>query len=81
VFEHRPEFGTEDEPAGLLRIVQGFLAHPVPRQEQRLTLLVPQGKGEHPVEMGDAFLPELLVGVDDDLGIRPRLEPVPLLQQ
>src|SRR4030095_10729673 len=31
--------------------------------------------------MGDAFLPELLVGVDDDLGIRACLEPMPLLLQ
>src|SRR5713101_3532691 len=71
-----PDLRPEDEHAVPLRVVEGFLAQPVARQNQPRALRVPEGEGEHPVEVGDAFLPELLPRVNDDLGVGPRREAV-----
>src|SRR5262249_14982286 len=46
----------------------------IPRQEQSLVRLVPDGKGEHAVETPHAVVAPFLVRVDDDFGIGPRME-------
>src|SRR5207249_10451165 len=52
--------------------MEGLLAHPVARQQQRTLPDVPDGEGEHAVEMVHAVFAPRLVCVHEDLGIGPR---------
>ena len=73
--------GAEDEPPVALGVVEGFLPHPIPGGKERLPPGIPEDEGEHSVEMREALLAELLVGVDDHLGVGARREPVPPLTE
>src|SRR2546430_12090330 len=52
--------------------MERLLAHPVARQQQRTLPDVPDGEGEHAVEMVHAVFAPRLVCVHEDLGIGPR---------
>jgi hypothetical protein len=55
---------------------QRLLAHPVARDEEPTAAAVPQGEGEHAVQVADAVDAVLLVEVRDDLGVAVGGEPV-----
>src|SRR5205807_8909878 len=59
-------------------VVQGLDAEPVSREHEAPALRIPQGEGEHAAQLVDEVRAVLLVEVDDDLGVAPRGEPVPL---
>ena len=56
--------------------MEGFDAQAVAGQDQFFRLRVPEGDGEHAVEMGDEVLAVFLVKVDDDLGVGVGVETV-----
>src|SRR5262249_14084206 len=72
-FDLRPK---EQAPV-LQRVVERFDAKPVPPQQQALATLVVQRESEHPPEFMDTVCSEVLVEVNDDLGIRVGVEAVP----
>src|SRR2546430_13311360 len=57
--------------------MERLLAHPVARQQQRTLPDVPDGEGEHAVEMVHAVFAPRLVCVHEDLGIGPRAKTMP----
>ena len=70
VRQHRAQLRGEHEPPVHARPVERLLPHAVPGKRQRLAPRVPHGKPEHPVELLDRCLAQLLPHVGDDLGIR-----------
>ncbi len=76
VDEDRPELGGEPEPSPPLGVEQGLLAYAVARQQEAPPAPVPEREREHPAQRLDAGVAELLVEVDDHLGVRPRREAV-----
>src|SRR2546430_16311732 len=57
--------------------MERLLAHPVARQQQRTLPDVPDGEGEHAVEMKHAVFAPRLACVHEDLGIGPRAKTMP----
>jgi len=55
-------------------IIKRLDPDPVPGHQQYFVAVIPNGKGEHAPQLVEAALPELLIGVDDDLRIRIRPE-------
>src|SRR5262249_57115067 len=74
--EQRTQLRSENEPAVAFRIVEGLLAHPVASCKERLAFGIPDHEGEHPVELSDTILAELLPGVNDHLGVGAGREPM-----
>ena len=71
VFEQGLELRGEHQPApGRQGEEQGLDAHPVPGQEQRLRLRLPDGEGEDAVEPLHAVLAPLQIGFQQHLGVR-----------
>ena len=76
MFQERAQLRTEHELIRQERVVERLDAEPVPRQHQRARRPVPEREREHafePVQHADA---ELLVAVDDHLGVGTRRERV-----
>src|SRR6185312_17172355 len=73
----RLELAGEDEAIGLLAIEQRLLAEAIAPEQQRARLGVPQRDPEHAVEPREDAVAPRLVAVDDDLGVRVRVEAVP----
>ncbi len=67
IFQQRPAFGREQKAAFGLRVVERFLPHPVPRQEQHVPALIPEGESEHAVQKSERVHAFLLVQMDNDL--------------
>ena len=68
--QQRFQFRSEEQPAVREKtVIERLFAEPVARQEQRLTPLVRQGEGEHPIEAIEARLAPLLPSVNDDLRV------------
>jgi len=59
----------EEESAGGVGVVEGFLAYAVAGEEELLFGLVPEGEGEHAAEVGGAVGAVLFVEVEDDFGV------------
>jgi len=76
VGKERPHLGAEHKPPVALGEIEGLLPHPVSGGKEGLPFGVPEHKGEHPVEMGQAVFAVLLVGVNDHLGIGTAREPM-----
>ena len=75
--EQALQFGAEHELAVRQKRVEERLhAEAVAREEERLSVPVPEREGEHPAEPLDALLAPLLPGVDDDFRIALRAEHV-----
>ena len=62
-------------PADLM-IEQRPDAHPVPREQQALPAVVPDGESELPVEMAEKPLALLFVEMHQDFGVGPGVEAV-----
>ena len=70
--KQRLDLGGEDEEVLVAVVVERLDAQPVASQEEPPLAPVPDGEGEHPAQPFDARLAELLVGVNDRLGIGAR---------
>ncbi len=70
VGQHGVQLGGEHDPASTRRIVERLLAHPIPGQQELLSLRVPHREGEHPVEVVDTVLPVLLPRMHDGFRVR-----------
>src|SRR5258708_3095564 len=69
--DHRPRVDPAAQKSAE-RHVAHESAHPMGGEEQTAPWWIPQREREHPVQFGDDGVACLLVGVDDDLGIRLR---------
>src|SRR5205085_1724228 len=65
----RFELRREQQLAALFAVVERLDADAVPSEEQLLFPPVPDRKSEHPAQVIDAALTEILVEVDDRLGV------------
>jgi hypothetical protein len=75
--QNRLQLGAEKQRAVIEHgVVQRLDAEPVARHEERLTVAVPQRKGEHAAEAVHALLAPLLPGVHDDFGVALGVEDV-----
>ena len=75
ILEDGLRLGGEHEPVGVLVVEERLLPQPVPGQEQRALLPVPDGQGEHPAQPRETLRPVARVEGQDDLGVAPRAEP------
>ncbi len=79
MLEDRLGLGAEDQAPGRgLGIDQGLLSHPVSSQDQAVSLLIPEGESEHPVQVTDEVDPVLFIEVDQALRVGLALEGVAL---
>jgi hypothetical protein len=70
VCEQRFQLGAEQQRAIVEQgVMQRLDGEPIPGQEQRLAVAIPQRKGEHAAEALDALLAPCFPRMDDDLGI------------
>ena len=65
----------------MYRIEQRFFTGPVACKKKLFPAAVIKSKREHPIKPLDAIFAPLFVGVNDDLGVRASLEPVPCVLQ
>src|SRR5215468_170468 len=72
--QYRLDLRPKIESPSMLRIVEWFLAHTIPREQQRFAFLVIEGDREHASQLGDAIRPHLLVKVNNDFGIAEGIE-------
>lgn len=63
------EFAGEDELSAAVGVVERLFAESIAGQDKLLLSAVPDGDGEHAIEMGEAIGTEIFVEVDDGLGI------------
>ncbi len=59
--------GGEGKIFPIVGVIEGLYPDPVPGQKEPLSLIVPEGEGEHPVEPLKTPLTHLLIEVDNDL--------------
>ena len=69
VLQQRLGLGAERHPARHTREIERLDAEPVAGEHQPAAARVPQGDGEHAVEVGQEIEPAVLVEMDDDLGV------------
>ena len=69
--------GAEPQGAVAMRVEQRLLAQPVAGDQQPAAPAVPEREGEHAAQPVDAVVAEVLVEVDDHLGVAAGAEPVP----
>jgi hypothetical protein len=70
VREQRFQLGAEQQRAIVEQgVMQRLDGEPIPGEEQRVAVPIPQRKGEHSAEALDAVLAPRLPRMDDDLGI------------
>ena len=69
VLHQRCQLRGEADRAIPLAVEERLLADAVTGQQQLVAAAVPQCEREHPVQLADAVRSELLVEVDDDLGV------------
>src|SRR5580704_10012130 len=67
-------FGSKDKSISHQRIVEGLDAEAVARAEKTLAPVVPEGKGEHPAQSIEAAGVIAVVGCQNRLGVRVRME-------
>src|SRR6185295_17894666 len=79
--EQRLDLGREQKAAVRGRVIERLLAKAIARREERPARLVPERKREHAVEAGDTVGAELLIEMNDRLGVRARSESMPLRGQ
>ncbi len=76
--QHRLWLGTKGKPsAGEFGVEEGFLPHPVPRQNQSLAGLVPDGQRKHAVEPADEIDALFLVQMHQAFGVGNGLVAMP----
>ena len=68
-FEQALQLAGEEQPARLVAIDQRLFAQPIAAEDQPAAVGVPDGDGEHAVQMREALRPFVLVEVDDGLGV------------
>ena len=73
--EYGLDFRSENQRVVLYRVIERLDAEPVTRQEQFTLVAIPNGKGEHAVQVMDTFLLEQFVKVKDDFSIRAARAP------
>jgi hypothetical protein len=76
--EQRLDLRGEHQGPADFCIKERLLAEPVAGEHEPLPLRVPDREREHAIQRLGAPLPELLVKMDQDLGVAARLEAVPL---
>ena len=74
--QERLDFGGKEQPSPAARVEQGPNSQAIPDQDQSLPSRVPQGDCELSVQSLDEALAVLLVGMDDDLGVRAGPKPM-----
>jgi hypothetical protein len=74
--EQSGQLRGEAEDAVPLGIEERLLAEPIAGHQEPAATRVPEGEGEHALELPDAVGAELLVEVDDHLGVAVRPERV-----
>ena len=74
------DLGSEEEPVPVLVVIKRLLAEPILREDQPVFPGVPEGAGEHSVELREGLQPVLQVQRQQDLGVRsgPESMPFPL---
>ena len=81
VFKQRLDLRPKHQGLAVAPVIKRLLARPVARQKQSLGAIVPEGDGEHPVQLAQAVRALLLVKVDDGFAVGMRLEMVAAFQQ
>jgi hypothetical protein len=74
--DQRLGLAGEAQAPGVEMPVERLDAEAVARREQAPPARVPEGEAEHPVEPPEARLSQVLVEMEDDLGVAPRPEDV-----
>src|SRR5213593_3669621 len=72
--EERLDLGAKDERLGRQRVVQRFLAQPVPGHDQSLPSAVPQGQRRHRIDLRDEFVSPVFIEVYQHLSVRASLK-------
>jgi hypothetical protein len=67
--QQRRQTGGEAQAAGHLAVVQGLDAQTVARQQQTAAVALPEGEGEHALQMAHAILAPGVIGLEDDFGV------------
>ena len=67
--QHGLYFRTKDQSARDGRVIKRFFAKRIAGQKQFPALLVPDGQGKHAAQARHTGRPQLLIEVDDDLGV------------
>src|SRR5437667_2527635 len=73
--------GGKDQGFVAQAVVQRLNSNPVPRQKQRLRIVIPNREGKHATQLLQAFGTQFLVKVNNHLRIRLSLEGVPFTKQ
>ena len=71
------DLGGEEKVAVMLGKVQGTDPEMVPGEKKGFFVAVPDAEGELPVEIIDTIRALFLIEMNDDFGIRVRIEPMP----
>ena len=71
------ELAGEEQPARLVAVDERLFAQPVAAEDQAAVLGVPDGDGEHAVEMREALRPFVFIEVNDAFGVALGAELVP----
>ena len=72
--EERLHLRGKNEGAGRRGVVEGLDAEPIARARQPPARAVPDGVGEHPLEMGEAIVAPVSIGLKQHLRVGPRSE-------
>src|SRR6266851_388870 len=75
------DFGSKDQPAIVLIIIERLDADAIARQHELFTLAVPQGDGKITFDLVDEIEPALFVEVKNSLAVGARSIRVPPLFQ
>src|SRR5262249_2234622 len=67
---------AEDQPSPIPSIEQRLDSESIPGEKQALRPLVPEGKGEHPIERTNTGLASIFIEMDDRLGVALRRKSV-----
>jgi len=73
--------GGEAQRCAVQRVIQRLDAETVARQEQRALAQVPDGEGEHAVEVRHAVFAPSMIGLEDHLAVAVGEEVIPHLLQ
>src|SRR3984893_12593111 len=76
MLEECPQLGAEHEGVRAGAVVEGLLAHAVPRQEEQSLPDVPDREGEHAVERRRTVFSVFLVCMHDNFRVGLRTKPV-----
>jgi len=79
--QQRGQRRREPDPVAVLGEVHGLDAEPVPAQQDASAVAFDDGEREHAMEVTDEVVAPAVIGLEQDLGVAVREEPVAVLRQ